>query len=350
MDLYLLNESGKRIAVLSEYNALIWTTKMTQTRVGLNLPLSAEGLVEKACYLQRDDSDVVAQIFAKRSNYGDKTLALEAFDPIELLRRRVNFWTRSLAGRREALVVALVNAALRPAPEIGQGIARRPNLWGEIVDRQVMSPGLSELTSAQVSWGDCYLEVCKLLEGTQIRLATSFERGTIVPTLTEGSDLSRQVIFSIEDGDLSEVVHSRVDEGVCNIAVVSWSAGNTDQVLTVQKDLDVTHGELWVDGSSVANADQSSGSLMAALHEHGKTKLFSQAQEHSLTGVLSQARFEYGKDYCVGDRVGYRTASLKGSDVITEVEEVFAGGKKTVAVTVGKSYPTIRQIVERRTS
>jgi len=350
MELYLLNRAGRRIAVLSEYNTLAWTTKMTGTRVDVNLPLSVEEVVEQACYLQRDDSDVVAQIFARTSHYGNKTLTLEAFDPIELLRRRVNFWTRSFTGRRETAVVDLVNAALRTAPELGEDIIRRPDLWNEMVDGQASSPGLSELISAQVSWGDCYSEACKLLEGTQIRLMTSFVGGRIVPTLIEGQDRSSRVILSIEDGDLSDVVHSRVDEGVCDTAVVSWNADEIDQVLTVQKNLDVTHGELWVDGSSVANADQSSGSLIAALHEHGKMKLFSQPQEHSLTGVLSQLRFEYGKDYSIGDRIGYRTASLEGTDVITEVEEVFTGGTKTVGVTVGKSYPTIRQIVESRTS
>jgi len=353
VELYLLDAEGRRIANIAEYSSLTWRTNLTGARVDAELPLSLEESVREAVYLERDDSDVLALITSRVADHESRSLKVEARDPIELLSRRVNFWTRNYSGQRlEAIVVDLVNAALSNRVEL-PGVNRMIPLWQRMVDTGATSRHLARQLTTQVSWQDCYSKVCELLEDSPLRFYTRFADGLIVPVLYEGIDRSHVVVVSVADGDLSKVVHSQVDEGICDVAVIGGQGEGAGRVVTTVgvSDLDVTHGELWVDASSIGddNGALTPPQVLAALREHGREKLFEQPREDSVAGAAAQTRFEFGKDYFVGDRIGFRTDCVRGSDVITEVEEVFEGGSKVVNIVVGKSYPTIREIVEKRT-
>jgi len=354
MELYLLDARGERIGIVSEYNTLTWRTSLVSARADVSLPLSMEGLLRDAAYLERDDSDVLAVIYGQTANHGENTLSLEACDPIELLKRRVNFWTRNYnSQRREAIVVDLVNAALSNVRDLPSANRMIP-LWQRMTDTQSVSRYLNERLTTQISWEDCYSEVCSLLEGIPLRLCTRFSNGVITPHLYEGVDRSAAVVFSVADGDLSDLVHARIDEGVCDTAVIGGEGEHASRLVTTARlERGITHGELWVDASDIGNQDADGrqiprAQVIAALQERGEAELREQPYENSLTGAVSEERFVFGTDYFVGDLVGFKTSFAEACDVITEVEEVFAGGAKTVNIAIGKTYPTIREIIEKR--
>jgi len=353
VELYLLDAEGKRIANVAEYSSLTWRSNLTSVRVDAELPLLMEESVRNAVYLERSDCDVLALITSRVADHESRSLKVEARDPIELLGRRVNFRTRNYNGQRlESIVVDLVNAALSNRVEL-PGVNRMIPLWQRMTDTGATSRHLARQLTVQVSWQDCYSKVCELLEDSPLRFYTRFTDGVIAPVLYEGIDRSHMVEVSVADGDLSQVVHSQVDEGVCDVAVIGGQGEGADRIVTTVRvpDFDVTHGELWVDASSIGDDDGAltPPQVLAALREHGREKLLEQPREDSVAGAAAQTRFEFGKDYFVGDRIGYRTDCVRGSDVITEAEEVFEGGSRIVNIVVGKSYPTIREIVEMRT-
>ena len=102
MELYLLNEHAERIAVLQEYESLIWRTGLMTSTADLKAPLGCFEAIAQATYIERSDSGTI--LFVNKKSITDKadgkSSYLSAYDPVELLRRRVLWWTHDFNDSR----------------------------------------------------------------------------------------------------------------------------------------------------------------------------------------------------------------------------------------------------------
>ena len=355
MELYLRDENGRRIDILPEFESLSWRTGLMTTRANLKAPIRCFSNFSDAVYLERSDLDTILFISSKSvvDRPSEKGAYLSAYDPVELLRRRVLWWTHNFNNmRREEVITRLVAAATITRPEVSG--SRAIPLFAAMQNTGAPTPLLNERLTQQISWNDVYGRIESLLEGLPIRFFSQHNGSRITPALYEGQDLTRKVVVSTEHGDLSnaELTFASVDRNI--LAVIAGQGEGSDRVVVTAQDssLSPTFGELWVDANDIGDDDGESGTVphaqvVAALRTRGLEKLHEQPCEHALTASISQSRFQYGTDYQVGDRISYEAFGARHSDVISEVEEVFEGQHSRTNITIGTTHPTIRQIVDR---
>ena len=360
MELYLLDENAQRMKILPEYESLVWRTGLMTSSADLKVLISCFNDISKATYLERSDTDTILFINSKKviDKTGERGCYLSAYDPVELLRRRVLFGTRDFSHSRAEIVRRLVDAGFNrvantPSQLLPSG-SRLIELFVNRVANDNAGAHLGESLTCQVSWGNVYEHIESILEGMPIRFfsrfATASERH-ILPVLYEGKDLTQEVIFSTKYGDLFDVEYSFESVDRKNVAVVGGQGEGAARIVdhATMSSLDVPYGELWIDANDVGTDD---GNLTIAqvrshLRTRGIEKLREQPCEHALMGSVSQARFQYGLDYQVADRVSYEAFGQRHEDTISEIEEVFEKQNSRINITIGTTYPTIRQIVER---
>ena len=356
MELYLLNEQLERIALLSEYESLSWRTGLMTSTADLKLPLCCFGDVVQASYLERSDLDTILFIHKKKvvDKEGDRACYLSAYDPVELLRRRVLFRTLDVSNvRREELVQRLVNAGLSNVSDLS-GRNRLIEHFVLMGNTRAVSEHLNTGVTKQMSWGSIYEHIEGLLSGLPLRFYSSFNARTkrIMPLLYEGRNRSSEVVASMQFGDLFDVEYSLESIARNNLAVVTGQGEGAARLLAHSewRELKVPYGELWVDANDIGNDDGAltNAQVRMRLEARGIEKLKEQPCEHALTGAISQDRFQYRADYQVGDRIGYEAFGVTHDDVVNEVEELFEGQHSRINITIGTMYPTIRQIIERK--
>jgi len=359
MEIYLLNDRAERIAILSEYESLVWRTSLTTSRAELKAPLDRFLDVSKATYLERSDSDTILFINAKRMQGHSEDLSnngcyLSAYDPVELLRRRVLFRTHYFNHSRAEIIRRLVAAATATVSLLPERDRAIP-LFTPLAITSI-GEHLNQTLEKQASWGDIYSRIESVLESLPVRFYSQRFTGHsagITPLIYEGRDLTGEVRLTTEDGDLTDVVYSFESIDRPNMAIVGGQGeGAQRRVTSASIPLEVPYGELWVDANDISNYDENQNPLPAArvtsyLQERGIDRLHEQPCEHALYASVSQDRFQYGTDYSVGDRIGFSAFGASHDDIVSEVEEVFEGGHPKVNITIGTAYPTIRQIVER---
>ena len=355
MELYLRDENGRRIDILPEFESLSWRTGLMTTSANLKAPIRCFSNFSDAIYLERSDDDTLLFINSKSvvDKPGEKGAYLSAYDPVELLRRRVLWWTHNFNNvRREEVITRLVAAATVTRPEVLG--SRAIPLFAAMQNTGATTPLLNERLTQQVSWSDVYGRIESILEGLPMRFFSQHNGSRITPTLYEGQDFTRRVVVSTEHGDLSnaELVFASVDRNI--LAVVAGQGEGSNRVVAAIRDssLSPTFGELWVDANDIGDDDGEGGTIpraqvITALRARGIEKLHEQSCEHALTASISQDRFQYRADYQVGDRISYEAFGARHSDIVSEVEEVFEGQHSRTNITIGTTHPTIRQIVDR---
>ncbi|MCL2437794.1 MAG: siphovirus ReqiPepy6 Gp37-like family protein [Coriobacteriia bacterium] len=364
MELYLLNENTERIAILPEYESLSWCTGLMGATADLKAPLRCFDDIVQATYLERSDTDTILFINKKRivSDLANKGSYLSAYDPVGLLKRRVLFRTHDFNASRAEIIRRLVAAATASNAHV-PGQSRAISFFAPLTVARA-GQHLNVQLAQQMSWGTIYEHIEGLIEGHPIRFFSRFEVDAatgakrIVPLLYEGRDLSSQVIVSTSYGDLTDVDYSFESIDRKNTAITAGQGENTDRfVVSSRINLDVDYGELFVDANDIGESDGIEGSppltraqQEARLRARGIERLHEQPCEHALTGTVGQERFQYGVDYQIGDRIGYEAFGVRHDDIVSEVEEVFEGQHSHINITIGTTYPTIRQLVERSTS
>ena len=362
MELYLLDEHARRIAILPEYESLSWRSSLVGTGADVKLPRDLFAEVVDAVYLERSDSDTILFINKKSvADYSDsKGCFLSAVDPVELYRRRVLFRTRYFTNVvrseviRDLSVAAIANLSLMPAQD------RSLPLFSPLVIERA-GTHLNATLTQQMSWGSVFERIESVLEELPIRFFSRhiYDRNTdssrIEPTLYEGRDLTSDVVLSTAYGDLSNVEYNLESQDRKNTAIIAGQGeGLARIVASAQIATDSSYGELWVDANDIGEESGIEGSppLTPAqqrerLQARGAEKLHEEPCERALSASVEQARFRYGQDYRVADRVSFEVFGVRHEDIISEVEEVFEGTHSHINITIGTKYPTIRQIVDR---
>ena len=362
MELFLLNDNLERIAIVPEYESLIWRTGLMTSTADLKASTDCFADIDRASWLERSDSDTILFVSKKSVTdvVGDRGAYLSAYDPVELLRRRVLFWTHNFGTattgmRREEIITRLVAQAFS-AQALANPDNRAIPFMNTMTNTNASSRYLNERLTQQMSWGNIYERIESMLEGLPLRFFSRFnsQAKRVTPMLYEGVDRSQEVIVSTEHGDLFDIVYNFESVDRNTLGVVAGQGEGSDREVTVARDrtLSPHYGELWVDANDIGSEGEGGAvipqaQVIAALQARGIDKLHEQPCEHALTGTVSQKRYQYGIDYLVGDRIGYEAFGAVHNDVISAVEEVFEGKLSRINITIGATYPTVRQILNR---
>jgi len=342
MELYILNRELERIGIVSEYNALIWTTNLWSHGKVL-IKCTPDPKFEDAVFLKRSDSDEAMYIVRRYlvTSGAEPRLELEAVGATWMFSKRVNWWTHTFNGANLAAAAATLTT---DAQTTYAGVARTIAGMLPLVDLT----GAPHNITKQVSWGsvsDAVFEMCKEAGfGFGVRYAGS----GLEPYIRRGVDRSASVVFSTEYFDVSGADVDLDESAYANLAVVGGQGDLAARIVTQQRvDVESELAEMWVDAKDLSSESLTSAEYLVALKQRGSESLAAAPITRSFEATVTEDRYTYGFDYSLGDTVAYRAMGYEGTDVLSEVTETFEAGARRIDLALGKTAPTIRQLIAR---
>jgi len=150
------------------------------------------------------------------------------------------------------------------------------------------------------------------------------------------------VLFSGEYENIDGPKYETNTTGYANYAYVAGQGeGSARIVVTVDQTGGEPRRELWVDARDLQQADgQTDADYRAQLIQRGTEKLAETARvENFSADAVDTANFEYLTDWDLGDTVSFEKWNILLNQRITEVEEIYENGVKTVTPVCGNPLP-----------
>lgn len=341
MELYVLNRQLDRIGIVSEYNSLVWTTRLwSHGKASLKCQLDAMG--QDAAFLQRSDTPEAMRIVRRHpsSLEGEPSLEIEALGATWLFEKRVNWWTHTFNNVNLAAAAATLTA---DAQATYAGINRTIPGMLALVDLT----GVVHAITKQVTWGIVSSAIFEMCKEAGFGFGVRYGGGGLQPYVLRGVDRSASVVFSDEYRDVSREDVDIDESAYANLAVVGGQGDLAARSVAQQRvDAGRELAEMWVDAKDLPQGTLTASEYLSALRQRGAEKLAAAPITRSFESSVTEDRYTYGVDYSLGDTVAYRALGYEGVDLLSEVTETFGSGARRIDIGLGKTAPTIRQLID----
>jgi hypothetical protein len=348
MELYTLDRGCARTGLVSEFESLVWTTALWD-HGRFSIKCQPQDHLLAARFLCRSDTDEA--MFVTRRHIvveGSKAfLELEGAGASWLLSKRVNWWTHVFEGTPLAGVVShLITDA---QAEMVLGVDRSIEAMGELVDLA----DATELITKQLSWAVTSEAIFELVRAARLGFGVMFSGAGLAPYLARGVDRSNSVVFAAEFNDVTRSERDLNLFDRANMAVVAGEGeGSARIVTTATADDGDELAEMFVDARDLQTEGGETtiapSVYLDMLAQRGAEALADINVTDTLSATVDESRYRFGVDYAIGDRAGWRSLGLSGSDIISEVTETFEKGAKRIDIGLGMTEPTVRQYIERK--
>lgn len=197
------------------------------------------------------------------------------------------------------------------------------------------------------------------------KLVNDVPNGKALFSIVTGTDRSIEqsvntpVVLSSELSDVLEANYASDSTDYYTTALVAGEGEGSSRIeVTVNGSYrGLERREIAVDARDLQSENSSGGTISnsdytAILIERGKSKLADTGRVESFDFQMRMegARaYEYGKDWFLGDRVTVQDSDLQiqVSTDITEIERTWDEGGYSITATMGKSAPTIKQLIRK---
>jgi hypothetical protein len=341
VDLFVLDRSGARIGIVTEYESLVWVSRIWDHSEA-HLKCDPASLPAGAAFLKRSDTDeamLITRIHGVSDGQADY-LEVGCRGATLLLQRRVNWWTHTFNNVNLASAVAsLVADAQATYAGLDRTIA---GMSTALVDLT----GSPHLVTKQVSWGSVAEAVYELVRAAGFSFGVRYGADSLEAYVRRSTDLSASVLFSTRYADVASA-DLDLDESECaNVAVVGGQGeGPARIVTTFSVDDGREFAEMWVDADDLGDEDLTAGEYLTALRQRGAEKIADLPVTLAFKAGVTQDRYRYRTDYDLGDTVGFSAFGIEAADIVSEATEVFESGEHRVDITLGVAAPTIRKVI-----
>jgi len=341
-EIYLLNRDFERIAVLTEYESLVWTSRIWDHSEA-RLKCAPGSIPASAAFFERSDTDEAMWIRRVHdvSEDTERYTELAAWGATLMFDKRVNWWTKEWAGVNLAVAV---EELLADAQITYAGLDRTiDGMSTTLVDLT----GTPHLISKQVSWGQVAAIVYDIVRAAGFSFGVRYASAAgLKPFVRRGVDLSASVVFSTAFDDVSAAEADFDLTDAANVAVVGGQGeGPARIVTTVTVDDGEELAELWVDADDLEQGELTAGEYLDLLAQRGAEKLADLPVTMSVEGVVTEDRYTYRDDFDLGDTVTFEAFGLAVTDTVSEVTETIEDGKRRIELSLGTTAPTIRKLL-----
>lgn len=338
MDIYLLDGDFNIIAIVDDYNSLIWRRKYYECG-DFELHCSHtlfRTIAGEAKYVYRPDRQEVGTI----ENYG-------LTHPTAFCKGR--FLERILSDRIIWPPTAIKNmahghAALTLVMALMPDIACSLDGYtiGSNIDTQVTGENLME-----------YLYSMLRTTEASCQMTCDLATKTLQFNVWQGTDRRATAIFSQEWDNLIGLSYEYSDKDYCNYAVVAGQGEGSDRIsVTVDKTDGAVRRELFVDARDLQQEnDESLDDYKSRLTRRGEEKLAEYSTvEKCDTQIDTESSLKYMVDFDLGDlcTVAETEHGISCEKRITECEEVYENGAFSLSVTFGEGYLILPKYMERK--
>lgn len=348
MELYTLDRACNRTGLVNDFESLVWTAALWD-HGKFSMKCLPQSHLLSARFLRRSDTDEAMYITRRHVVVeGSKAfLELEGSGASWFFAKRVNWWTHVF---EDAPLATVVSALIADAQsEMVEGVDRSIQAMGTFVDLA----SATEVITKQVSWPITSEAIFELVKPFDIGFGVKFGEVGLVPYLSRGSDRSDRVVFAAEFNDVTRSERDQNTFDRANVAVVAGEGeGSERTVAMVSVDDGDEIAEMYVDASDLQSEDGgvpiAPADYLGMLNRRGIEALRELPVTDSVQVAVDESRYTFGVDYKLGDRVGWRSLGLSGSDIISGVTETFEKGAKRIDVGLGITEPTVRQYIDRK--
>lgn len=317
MNIYVLNQSFEIIAIIDEYESIIWTTRYF-TYGDFELYLSAENdlmdLLQIGNYLVRD-KDVNGAIYQNvmiirnveittDAEDGDH-LIVTGYDLKSILNRRIIPEQTNLYGNVDALLQNLVYTEI-----INPSIAARQisNFTAGVNKIQTVYTMRQQITGKNL--GEIMAKICTAYGyGYNVYI----DNGNFVFYVYEGADRSYNqnvnpyVVFSDNYGNLLSSDYVINNDNFANVAVVAGEGEGLDRKkVTVGDASGLERYEVWIDSKNTSSDDGtiSEDEYLELLAQEGVESLSEMETTTTFSGEIDDStNYTINVDYFLGDIV-----------------------------------------------
>lgn len=317
MNIYVLNQSFETIAIIDEYESIIWTTRYF-TYGDFELYLSAENnlmdLLQIGNYLVRD-KDINGAIYQNvmiirnveittDAEDGDH-LIVTGYDLKSILNRRIIPEQTNLYGNVDALLQNLVYTEI-----INPSIAARQisNFTAGVNKIQTVYTMRQQITGKNL--GEIMAKICTAYGyGYDVYI----DNGNFVFYVYEGADRSYNqnvnpyVVFSDNYGNLLSSDYVINNDNFANVAVVAGEGEGLDRKkVTVGDASGLERYEVWIDSRNTSSDDGtiSEDEYLELLAQEGVESLSEMETTTTFSGEIDDStNYTINVDYFLGDIV-----------------------------------------------
>lgn len=358
VELQVLDAQFQPIDIIDGFTSLVWRRSYYGLG-GFTLMISGEyfDLIRRGRYLYRSDAmetGIISGLDYSRQRESPAVLTVTGPFLKALLSSRVLDRVQYLKGKHEDIMRMLVEShAMRPDPARaipglflgdyhGLGTQMEQQATGDNLLDKLHEIGVTAELGCRIRYNHIYSQM-------QFEVYQGKDR-------TEGQTENSWATFSPDAENLLEMSYSYNDQDEKNFAYVAGQGENEERIVVT---VDCTAGqerkELYVDARDLSMKRQDDTVMtMAEYHalltQRGLEKLAEHKRVESANSRVDPgANLRYKVDYDLGDKCTVCDGRLGISleQRITEIEEVYEGGRISITPVFGDGYITISEKLKR---
>lgn len=342
MDIYILDDSFRPIAVIDSYISAIWTTRYFaegEFEIYLGATEEIVSLLHPGAYVVREDDIagaaefhnvmIVENIEIQTDVENGDNLIVTGYDLKSILRRRVVANQTNLSGTAEAGIRRLITENLISPTDSDRAVENFTlgtdgTITAANLTRQITGDNLAEIVS----------ELCQAFGyGYDVYI----DSGDFVFRLFEGTDRTASVFFSPEFDNLitSDYIANR--DNLATAAIVAGEGeGTARRKVTVGTATGLSRREVWVDSRNTSSnggtiTDEEYTDMLTA---EGEEVLKGMSVVATFSGEVVDGVFTFGVDYFLGDEVTVANAyGITGQTRIVEMIDTIDENGRTIIPT-----------------
>lgn len=361
MNIKILDENMQIIGAIYLFKTLIWTRRYYEYGLyELHASASLFPLLNRGAFLYRKDRDelgLIEDVQYSQDKKGATTCFAKGYFSEKLLKDRVAPRSVTVVGTPE---------------DIGRQLVQEYAIDPED-DRKINNLVLGKSTGIgkQIKMQDTGFDISEKLyaiEATQEqshKLRYDYLNNLLMFEVWEGLDrrdtqnVNSWAVFSNSFANIKDVVYERDISAYKNFAYVAGEGEGSSRVIVevdIRADKSEKRREIYVDARDLQSND-ANGNVMSAtayretLYQRGLEKLAEYAKiEVVNSSVDPLANLRYMVDFDLGDLCTYinTEVGIELDQRITEIQEVYEGGKTTITVVFGNDEATsITKIIKR---
>lgn len=330
MQLNVLNKDLNKIAVIDNFESLIWCKRYNQVgALDLQIAATDENIanLKSGHYLTRDDDDSVFKIEAIEINTADgkdNSLIVGGHEIKKILQQRVVYETRMYDTTVEDVIRNLIETNIINPSNPDRKISNF-NLNGK--------KGLEDRVKLQITYDNVGEKIEALCKTYGYGYKVMLDDKNFYFDLFKGTDRTvsqfnvPQVVFS---PSYENVISSKYNLDASEFKNTALVGGEGEGTARVKTEIGMASGldryEMFIDAKSISsNADGTTGdSYFQALTEYGKEQLSQNTEITSFEGVVDTSLYEYKKEFDLGDIVTIANEfGIMADARITEVIETW---------------------------
>lgn len=333
MEIRVYEPNLKLAGIIDSFKSLIWNRRYNDCgSFELYLPLTNDNIElfqnGRLVYKRGSNEAGVIEDINIQDSYDKKEVTIKGRFLTSYLDRRLIKETFSFSGSTEQAMYQIIDKCVSiPLLELDSVKGYDEQVSFQVTMKNLLSTEKNLAKSSNL--GFC-IEPIFLEQKLLFKVLKGVDR-------TFAQSNNPRVIFSDEYNNLNRAVYQYNNQLYKNVAIVGGEGeGTSRKYVTVGSGDGSELREIFVDAKDLRSDGLTESQYLDQLRQRGYESLVSNSIVESLDfDVLNNSSFVYLEDYDLGDIVSIRKWGIIQNKRITEIQEVYEGGGRTVGLTLG---------------